>query len=66
MSSPLTLLASRSIPVAVDVAYAAVLPMPLPRIFSRRYLALPPIAEVREQNGEWLSLIHISEPTRPY
>ena len=53
MSSPLTLRASRSIPVAVDVAYAAVLPMPLPRIFSRRYLALPPIAEVRDQDGEW-------------
>ncbi|MBL0749618.1 SRPBCC family protein [Nocardioides baculatus] len=50
---PLTLRASRSIPVAVDVAYAAVLPMPLPRIFSRRYLALPPIKEVRDQDGAW-------------
>ena len=53
MPSPLTLRASRSIPVAVDTAYAAVLPMPLPRIFSRRYLALPPIKEVRDQDGEW-------------
>ncbi len=53
MPSPLTLRASRSIPVAVDVAYAAVLPMPLPRIFSRRYLALPAIKEVRDQVGEW-------------
>ena len=53
MPSPLTLRASRSIPVDVDTAYAAVLPMPLPRIFSRRYLALPPIAEVRDQAGEW-------------
>ena len=53
MSSPLTLRASRGIPVAVDVAYAAVLPMPLTRIFGRRYLALPPIREVRDQDGEW-------------
>lgn len=53
MPSPLTLRAARSIPVAVDVAYDAVLPMPLPRIFSRRYLALPPISEVRDQDGEW-------------
>ena len=53
MSSPLTLRASRSIPVAVDAAYAAVLPMPLPRIFGRRYLALPPVVEVRDQDGEW-------------
>lgn len=50
---PLTLRASRSIPVPVGEAYAAVLPMPLPRIFSRRYLALPPIREVRDQDGEW-------------
>ena len=37
----------------MDRAYAAVLPMPLPRIFCRRYLALPPIVEVRDQDGEW-------------
>ena len=53
MPSPLALRASRSIPVAVDAAYAAVLPMPLTRIFSRRYLALPSIKEVRDQDGEW-------------
>ena len=53
MPSPVTLRASRSIPVAVAPAYAAVLPMPLPRIFCRRYLALPPIVEVRDQDGEW-------------
>lgn len=49
----LTLRASRSIPVPVGEAYAAVLPMPLPLIFGRRYLALPPIKEVRDQDGEW-------------
>jgi hypothetical protein len=53
MPSPLELHARRSIPVAVGVAYDAVLPMPLPRIFSRRFLALPPITEVRDEAGEW-------------
>lgn len=53
MSSPRTLRASRSIPVAVDVAYDAVLPMSLPLIFRRRYAALPPIKEVRDQAGVW-------------
>ena len=53
MSSPLELHARRSIPVPVGVAYDAVLPMPLPLIFSRRFLALPPIKEVRDQAGEW-------------
>lgn len=53
MSSPRTLRASRSIPVAVDVAYDAVLPMPLPQVFHRRFAALPPIKDVRDQAGEW-------------
>ena len=53
MSSLHTFRASRSIPVAVDVAYEAVLPMPLPQIFSRRFAALPPIKEVRDQTGVW-------------
>ncbi len=48
-----TLRASRSIPVPVDVAYDATLPMPLTRIFSRRYAALPVITEVRDQAGHW-------------
>lgn len=51
--SPRTLRAVRNIPVSVDVAYDAVLPMPLPLIFSRRYAALPPIKEVRDQIGVW-------------
>lgn len=51
--SPLELHARRSIPVGVDVAYDAVLPMPLPQVFSRRFLALPPVREVRDQAGAW-------------
>ena len=53
MASPLILQTSRSIPVPVATAYDAVLPMPLPRIFSRRFAALPPIREVRDQDGTW-------------
>ena len=53
MSSPRTLRASRSIPVEVGAAYAAVLPMPLPQIFSRRFAALPAIRDVRDQAGAW-------------
>jgi len=53
MSSPLALRASRSIPVDVRVAYDAVLPMPLPSIFSRRYAAIAPIKQVRDQVGAW-------------
>ena len=53
MPSPLILQSSRSIPVPVGTAYDAVLPMPLPRIFSRRFAALPPIREVRDQDRAW-------------
>ena len=53
MPPPVTLRARRAVPVPVQEAYAAVLPMPLPRIFRRRYLALPPIRDVRDQDGEW-------------
>lgn len=53
MSSPRTLRASRSIPVAVGAAYDAVLPMPLPQVFIRRFAALPPIKDVRDQVGAW-------------
>ena len=53
MAQPLNVSASRSIPVSVEAAYDAVLTMPLPRIFNRRYAALPPIREVRDQEGVW-------------
>ena len=41
------LAASRSYPAAVDHAYDVVLPAALPRVFSRRYLALPAIRETQ-------------------
>ncbi|MBZ5737768.1 SRPBCC family protein [Nocardioides mangrovi] len=56
MTHDLEVAASRSYPVGVARAFDAVLPLPLPFLFSRRYAALPPIREVRDQDGEWGAL----------
>ena len=53
MASTLAVQQSRVIPVAVDDAFAGTLPIPLTTIFSRWYGPIPPVAEVREQVGEW-------------
>lgn len=44
---------SRAVPVPVEEAFDRVLPHPLPEIFRRRSLAIPPIKEVRDQVGQW-------------
>jgi hypothetical protein len=44
---------SRAIPVDPQRAFEMTLPMPLTALFSRRYLLLPPIKEVRGQDGVW-------------
>src|SRR6478752_8272290 len=49
----LELARSRTYPVSVEHAFDVVLPTPLPELFHRRYAALPPIREVRDQDGEW-------------
>ncbi|MEO5662302.1 MAG: SRPBCC family protein [Nocardioides sp.] len=48
-----TLSESRIVQVPVEEAFDRVLPHPLPEIFRRRRLAIPPIKEVRDQDGEW-------------
>jgi hypothetical protein len=53
MPSTLAVQQSRVIPVSVDDAFAGTLPIPLTAIFSRWYGPIPPVAEVREQHGEW-------------
>jgi hypothetical protein len=53
MTKPVHLERSRAFPVSLEHAFDVVLPTPLPGIFSRRYGALPPICEVRDQDGEW-------------
>jgi hypothetical protein len=44
---------SRAIPVDIQPAFDATLPVPLTTIFRRRYAVLPPIREVRGQDGTW-------------
>jgi hypothetical protein len=44
---------SRAIPVEVPRAFAMTLPVPLTAILSRRYGVLPPVKEVRGQDGVW-------------
>ena len=44
---------SRAIPVELQRAFDATLPMPLKAIFSWRYGLLPPVKEVRGQDGIW-------------
>jgi Polyketide cyclase / dehydrase and lipid transport len=44
---------SRAIPVAIQTAFEATLSTPLTVLFSRRYAVLPPIKEVRDQEGTW-------------
>ncbi len=41
------------VPVGVEQAYSRTLPMPLPLLFRRWYGPLPPIKEVRDQDGPW-------------
>ena len=44
---------SRAVPVPVEEAFDRVLTHPLPEIFRRRRLAIPPIKVVRDQDGVW-------------
>lgn len=44
---------SRTVPVNVEDAYASTLPIPLPTLFRRWYGPIPPIKQVRDQDGEW-------------
>ena len=48
---------SRTFPISVEAAYHPVLTVPLPRIFSHRYLAIAPIVDVIGQEGEWGSAV---------
>lgn len=47
---------SRAIPVSPSDAFARTLPMPLPTLFRRWYGPIPPIKEIRDQDGEWRSV----------
>ena len=53
MTTPRRLEQSRAYPVEVARAYATVVSAPLEQVFTRRYLALPAVREVRDQLGAW-------------
>ncbi|MFT3660452.1 MAG: SRPBCC family protein [Gordonia sp. (in: high G+C Gram-positive bacteria)] len=47
------LTASRAVPVPVEEAFERILPLPLERIFRRRFAAIAAISGVSGQDGEW-------------
>ncbi len=53
MIQPVVVEQSRAIPVEVRRAFDVTLSVPLTTIFARRFAALPPIREVRDQDGTW-------------
>jgi hypothetical protein len=48
---------SRTVPVLLEAAYAGTATVPLPDIFKHRFLALPPVARVDGQDGEWARVV---------
>ncbi|GAB3587678.1 SRPBCC family protein [Calidifontibacter terrae] len=44
---------SRAVPVPLEETFDRVLVHPLPEVFARRSLAIPPIKDVRGQVGQW-------------
>jgi Polyketide cyclase / dehydrase and lipid transport len=53
MGRPVAVEQSRAIPVDVQRAFDVTLPVPLTTIFCRRFALLPPIRQVRGQDGPW-------------
>lgn len=50
---PIEVSESRTIPLPLEQTYEAVLAMPLPEMFARRHLMLPPIGDVPDQPETW-------------
>jgi Polyketide cyclase / dehydrase and lipid transport len=53
MSAPYVLSSSSVVSATPEVAFDGVLAVPIPEIFSERSGPIPPIREVREQEGAW-------------
>lgn len=53
MATTTTVRRSGTVTAPVDVVFEACLSLPLPQLYSRRYGPMPPIVEVREQQGAW-------------
>ncbi|WP_375424911.1 SRPBCC family protein [uncultured Friedmanniella sp.] len=54
-SRPTTVHRSGTVAAPVEVVFEAALSLPLPQLYSRRYGPIPPIVDVREQQGLWES-----------
>ena len=67
MPAPYAVSSSRAVPAPIDEAYLHTLRLPLPELYSRRYLAIPPVSRVEQLDpGEWGTLgqrrtIHLSD-----
>lgn len=53
MTSAVHFARSRTFPAGVKRAFDELMPYELPRLFNRRYAAIPPIKAVRGQDGTW-------------
>ena len=53
MTRAVHLVFSRTFPAGVKRAFEEVLPYPLDRLFTQRFAAIPPVKQVRDQQGEW-------------
>jgi hypothetical protein len=50
---PTTVRRSRVIPMPVETVFEAALSLPLPQLYRRAFGPMPPIVEVRDQQGAW-------------
>ena len=53
MPRPTEVRESAPILASPEAVFEAALSLPLPQLYSRRYGPMPPIVEVRDQEGEW-------------
>jgi hypothetical protein len=53
MPTPTTVRQSRVIAASIETVFEAALSLPLPQLYRRRYGPMPPIVEVRDQQGAW-------------
>lgn len=53
MATPTTARRSGVVAAPPETVFEAALSLPLPRLYSRRYGPMPPIVDVREQQGPW-------------
>lgn len=53
MPTPVTARRTGTIAAPVETVFEATLSLPLPQLYSRRYGPMPPIVEVRDQEGAW-------------